>query len=75
MNFANDTSTQTSTTLTVNGTSSNKENALSFTSPLIHADFSHLISNTIPLLVLGWIIFSFYPKVAYLLFLFIYYDW
>ena len=44
-----------------------------FTSPLIHADFSHLISNTIPLLVLGWIIFSFYPKVAYILFLFIYF--
>ncbi len=44
-----------------------------FTSPLIHADFSHLISNTIPLIILGWIIFSFYPKVAYILFLFIYF--
>ncbi len=42
------------------------------TSPLIHADFSHLISNTIPLVFLGWIIFSFYRKVAVLLFIFIY---
>lgn len=42
------------------------------TAPLIHADFSHLISNTIPLLILGWIIFTFYRKVAYLLFIFIY---
>ncbi|NWG27165.1 MAG: rhomboid family intramembrane serine protease [Ignavibacteriaceae bacterium] len=44
-----------------------------FTSPLIHADFSHLISNTIPLIVLGYIIFSFYPKVSYILFIFIYF--
>ena len=43
------------------------------TSPLIHADFSHLISNTIPLLILGWIIFNFYPKVSYLLFFFVYF--
>lgn len=42
------------------------------TSPLIHADFSHLISNTIPLIILGWIIFNFYPKVSYILFIFIY---
>ncbi|MDH3269179.1 MAG: rhomboid family intramembrane serine protease [Ignavibacteria bacterium] len=42
------------------------------TSPLIHADFSHLISNTIPLTILGVIIFSFYPKVSYILFIFIY---
>lgn len=42
------------------------------TAPLIHADFSHLISNTIPLLILGWIIFYFYPRVSYLLFVFIY---
>lgn len=37
------------------------------TSPLIHADFAHLISNTIPLIILGWIIFTFYRKVSYLL--------
>jgi membrane associated rhomboid family serine protease len=42
------------------------------TSPLIHADFSHLISNTIPLIILGWIIFSFYPRLSYPLFVFIY---
>ena len=42
------------------------------TSPLIHGDFSHLISNTIPLIILGWIIFNFYNKISYLLFLFIY---
>lgn len=42
------------------------------TAPLIHADFSHLISNTIPLIILGWIIFYFYPRVSYLLFVFIY---
>lgn len=44
-----------------------------FTSPLIHADYSHLISNTIPLIVLGWVIFFFYPKVSYMLFAFIYF--
>ena len=44
-----------------------------FTSPLIHADYSHLISNTIPLIVLGWVIFFFYPKVSYMLFGFIYF--
>jgi membrane associated rhomboid family serine protease len=42
------------------------------TSPLIHADFSHLISNTIPLIILGWILFSFYPKLSFILFIFIY---
>ncbi len=43
-----------------------------FTSPLIHADFSHLLSNTIPLIILGWIIYNFYPKVSSILFVFIY---
>lgn len=42
------------------------------TSPLIHADFSHLISNTFPLIILGWIIFYFYRRVSYILFVFIY---
>jgi len=42
------------------------------TAPLIHADFSHLISNTIPLIILGWIIFAFYRKVAFISFIFIY---
>lgn len=43
------------------------------TAPLVHGDYSHLISNTIPLIILGWIIFYFYPKVAYILFIFIYF--
>jgi len=43
------------------------------TSPLIHGDFSHLISNTLPLIILGWIIFNFYNKISYLLFFFIYF--
>lgn len=43
------------------------------TSPLIHGDFSHLISNTFPLIILGWIIFYFYNKISYLLFFFIYF--
>ena len=42
------------------------------TSPLIHADYSHLISNTIPLIILGWIIFYFYKRISYTLFIFIY---
>jgi membrane associated rhomboid family serine protease len=42
-------------------------------SPLIHANFSHLISNTFPLIILGWIIFYFYPKVAFSLFAFVYF--
>ncbi len=32
--------------------------------PLIHADFKHLINNSIPLFVLSSIILFFYPKVA-----------
>lgn len=43
------------------------------TAPLIHANFSHLISNTVPLIILGWIIFSFYRKVAFISFIFIYF--
>ncbi len=42
------------------------------TAPLIHGDFSHLISNTFPLILLGWIIFFFYPKASPLLFVFVY---
>jgi membrane associated rhomboid family serine protease len=42
------------------------------TGPIIHEGFPHLISNTIPLIFLGWIIFFFFPKVAYYLFFFIY---
>jgi len=42
------------------------------TAPLIHGDFSHLMSNTFPIIVLGWIIYFFYPKVSVFLFTFVY---
>jgi membrane associated rhomboid family serine protease len=45
-----------------------------FTSPLIHGGFSHLISNTAPLIVMGLGIFYFYPKVAYKVFTIIYFG-
>jgi len=41
-------------------------------SPFIHADFEHLISNTLPLLFLSSAIFYFYFRVAYRVFFFIY---
>ncbi|MGQ9798195.1 MAG: rhomboid family intramembrane serine protease, partial [Ignavibacterium sp.] len=42
-------------------------------SPLIHSNFSHLISNSVPLTVLGFGIFYFYPKAAYKVFAFVYF--
>jgi membrane associated rhomboid family serine protease len=36
-----------------------------FLSPLIHSDFNHLISNSIPLLILGTGIIFFYRELAY----------
>ena len=33
-------------------------------SPFIHASFSHLWSNTLPLLILVWMLFYFYHKIA-----------
>lgn len=42
------------------------------TAPLIHADFLHLVSNSIPLLVLGAGLFYFYRAVAYKTFFWIY---
>ncbi|MFN3694934.1 MAG: rhomboid family intramembrane serine protease, partial [Ignavibacterium sp.] len=44
-----------------------------FTSPLIHSNFSHLISNTIPLAIMGLGIFYFYPNAAYKVFAFVYF--
>lgn len=35
------------------------------TSPLIHSDYEHLFSNSVPLLVLSSGLFYFYPKVSY----------
>jgi membrane associated rhomboid family serine protease len=40
--------------------------------PLVHANLSHLLSNTMPLLILGWTIFFFYSKVSYKSFIVIY---
>lgn len=42
------------------------------TAPLIHADFSHLISNTMSLFVLSVGVFYFYRKIAYKIFFLIY---
>lgn len=35
-----------------------------FTAPFIHGDFDHLLNNSIPLLVLGWALLYFFPRVA-----------
>lgn len=35
-----------------------------FTAPLIHGDFYHLLSNTFPLIILGFGLFYFYDKIA-----------
>jgi len=45
-----------------------------FTSPLIHGGFSHLVSNSTPLIFMGLGIFYFYPKVAYKVFTIIYFE-
>lgn len=37
--------------------------------PLIHGSVDHLLSNTLPLLILGGILFYFYPSIAKLVFL------
>tara|TARA_B110000003_G_C16607306_1_gene518012 strand:- start:249 stop:932 length:684 start_codon:yes stop_codon:yes gene_type:complete len=38
-------------------------------SPFIHKDFSHLLNNSYPVLILGGILFAFYKKIAIQLFL------
>ncbi len=43
-----------------------------FTGPLIHGDIFHLISNTLPLLFLGILLFYFYHRIAVELFIWIY---
>jgi membrane associated rhomboid family serine protease len=43
-----------------------------FTSPLIHGDHFHLLSNTFPLLLLGMGLFYFYYRIAKKVFLWIY---
>jgi membrane associated rhomboid family serine protease len=42
------------------------------TCPLIHSSFNHLFSNSIPLLVLGIIIFYFYRSIAFSVFFWVY---
>jgi membrane associated rhomboid family serine protease len=41
-------------------------------SPLIHANFKHLIANTFPLLILSFSLFFFYRKSSYTIFVLIY---
>jgi membrane associated rhomboid family serine protease len=42
------------------------------TMPLLHSDFDHLFSNSVPLLVLGTIIFYFYRSIAFQVFFWVY---
>ena len=42
-------------------------------SPFIHKDFSHLINNSYPILILGGMLFSFYKKIAHQLFLWLFF--
>ena len=42
------------------------------TSPLLHGDLPHLISNTLPLLILGSIVFFFYRTIAFQVFFWVY---
>ncbi|MBX9850242.1 MAG: rhomboid family intramembrane serine protease [Cytophagaceae bacterium] len=41
--------------------------------PLIHGDMYHLFSNSLPLIILGVIIFSFYRRIAFPVFFIIYF--
>lgn len=43
------------------------------TAPMVHGNFNHLFSNTIPLLVLGGSLYFFYPKIASRVFLYSYF--
>jgi len=42
-------------------------------SPFIHKDFSHLINNSYPIVILGGMLFSFYKKIAKQLFLWLFF--
>ncbi len=44
-----------------------------FTAPLIHGNSVHIISNTIPLMFLGWTLFFFYENIARQVFLICYF--
>ena len=43
-------------------------------SPLIHASYTHLISNSVPILFLGLILFYFYREVAFNAFFWVYFS-
>jgi membrane associated rhomboid family serine protease len=43
-----------------------------FAAPLLHADFDHLLSNSLPLLILGTIMFYFYRPIAFQVFFWVY---
>ena len=43
-----------------------------FTGPLVHGDVIHLISNTLPILLLGILLFYFYHRIAIEIFIWIY---
>jgi membrane associated rhomboid family serine protease len=43
-----------------------------FAAPLLHADFDHLFSNTVPLLILGSVMFYFYRTIAFQVFFWVY---
>lgn len=43
------------------------------TSPLLHADFSHLFANSVPMLILGTVIFYFYRSIAFQIFFWVYF--
>ena len=40
-----------------------------FTGPLVHGNFNHISSNSVPVLFLGTILYFFYPKIANRIFL------
>lgn len=42
------------------------------TSPLVHGDWSHLLNNSFSFLILGFLFFNNYPKIAVFVFLLIY---
>lgn len=42
------------------------------TSPLLHADLSHLFANTVPLLILGTLLFYFYKEIAWMILILLY---
>jgi membrane associated rhomboid family serine protease len=42
------------------------------TGPLIHVNLVHLFSNSLPLLILGIIVFNFYRKIAFEIFVWVY---